>query len=70
MTRQEFAARLQQARIARGLTQAEAAARLGTPQPRIAEYESGFRTPPVLRLIEIITTLEYDPAIIFPEFFP
>ncbi len=69
MTRPEFAARFKAAREALGLTQAEAAAAIGVPQPRVAEYESGVRVPPTLRLIEIIETLGLDPAILFPEFF-
>jgi len=69
MTRAEFGRRFKAAREARGLSQAQAAARVGVPQPRIAEYESGFRVPPVPRLLELIEVLELDPAVLFPEFF-
>ena len=69
MTREEFGRRFKAARAAAGLTQAESAALLRIPQPRIAEYESGFRVPPVDRLVTIIDRLGLDPRILFPEFF-
>lgn len=69
MTREQFGARFKHAREAVGWTQAEAARRVGVPQPRIAEYESGARLPTLMRLMELIETLELDPEILFPEFF-
>lgn len=69
MTREEFGRRFKAAREAAGLTQVEAAARLGIPQPRIAEYESGFRMPPLDRLTDIIEALGLNPRILFPEYF-
>ncbi|MHB8397317.1 MAG: helix-turn-helix domain-containing protein [Candidatus Limnocylindrales bacterium] len=69
MTREEFGARFKRAREARGLTQADAAHAIGVPQPRVAEYESGARVPPTIRLAEIVATLMLDPAILFPEWF-
>jgi transcriptional regulator with XRE-family HTH domain len=69
MTRAEFGRRFRAAREARGLTQTDVAAAIGVPQPRIAEYESGARVPPTLRLVEIIERVALDPKILFPEFF-
>jgi transcriptional regulator with XRE-family HTH domain len=69
MTRQEFGHRLGLARRHAGLTQHQAAARLGVPQPRVAEYEAGRRLPSILKLLEIITTLKLDVTILFPEFY-
>jgi transcriptional regulator with XRE-family HTH domain len=66
--RAEFSDRFRAARIAAGYTQQAAADRLGVPQPRIAEYESGYRVPTIIRMIEIVKTLKLEPAILFPEF--
>lgn len=65
----EFGQRFKAARLKAGLTQVAAAERLGIPQPRIAEYETGGVVPPLPRLMEIMATLGLDPKIVFPEFF-
>jgi transcriptional regulator with XRE-family HTH domain len=65
MTREEFARRFKAAREATGLSQSGAARLLGVPQPRIAEYESGVRTPPTLRLLEIMGILGLDASTLF-----
>jgi transcriptional regulator with XRE-family HTH domain len=70
MTRQEFGRRFQRAREDAGFSQDEAATLLDVAQPRIAEYESGVRVPPTLKLVEIVHTLGLDATILFPEFFP
>jgi transcriptional regulator with XRE-family HTH domain len=67
--RDEFGRPFKAARQATGLSQAEAAAAVGVPQPRIAEYEAGRVVPPTLRLLEIIEVIGLDPALLFPEFF-
>jgi transcriptional regulator with XRE-family HTH domain len=69
MTRAEFAARFKAARIATGMTQQEAADRLGCVQPYIAKLETGVVVPRVDRLTEIMATLGLEAATIFPEFF-
>jgi transcriptional regulator with XRE-family HTH domain len=69
MTREEFGRRFKAAREAAGLTQLEAAQALGQRQPRIAEYESGKRVPPIPHLVEIVLTLGLDPRLLVPEFF-
>lgn len=47
MTRGEIAVRLSRARLQAGLTQAELAEAMGTPQPAIARAESGYRMPSI-----------------------
>ena len=65
MTRYQFARRLRRARENAGLSQAGAAHLLGVAPPRVAEYESGVRIPPTMRLIEMIRTLGLDPDDLF-----
>jgi DNA-binding XRE family transcriptional regulator len=65
MTREQFGARLAAARIEAELTQTAAAARLGIPQPRIAEYESGRKLPSLMMLFRMIDVLKLDAAILF-----
>ena len=48
--RGKLAEALRAARAARGITQAEAAANLGVPQPTVAGWESGARKPAGLAL--------------------
>jgi len=65
----EFGKRLAAARRKAGLTQQAAAKMLGTPQPRLSEYERGHVMPPMPRIMEMIERLNLDPRIVFPEFF-
>jgi len=44
-------------RKAKGLTQAELAAKAGTQQKVIADYETGTSTPPTVRLVELAKAL-------------
>jgi transcriptional regulator with XRE-family HTH domain len=69
MTRQQFGARFQEARKQAGWTQQTASDAVGLLRERLAEYESGKRIPPLLKLMEIIAVLELDPRLIFPEWF-
>jgi HTH-type transcriptional regulator / antitoxin HipB len=57
----DFGLAVQQARLARGLTQTELAAELGVPQSTISEIESGKTTIYVRRLLSIarVTGLEF-----------
>jgi transcriptional regulator with XRE-family HTH domain len=68
--RDECARRLRAAREATGLTQGQAAERLGWKQGSYAQYELGRRVPSWVTLSEIAEALSLDPAILFPEFFP
>ncbi len=68
MSRADMARRIREAREQRGITQTEAAQRLGVPPSRIWEWETGARTPLAITIVEIIEKLELDPRIIFPEF--
>jgi ribosome-binding protein aMBF1 (putative translation factor) len=66
----ELGRRLRQAREAAGWTsQTEAAKALSIPPSRLAEYEKGQRTPPVLRLVEIVQALGLDGSTVLPELF-
>ena len=69
MTREEFGERFKAAREATGWTQQEVADRLGLPRSRIAEYETGVVVPPTLKLIELVESLELDPALLIPDWF-
>lgn len=51
----------------RGLTQAELAKALGRPQSFVAKYERGERRLDVVELLEILATLELDPAPVIAE---
>lgn len=57
----DFGLAVQQARLARGLSQAQLAAELGVPQSTISEIESGKATIYLRRLLSIagITGLEF-----------
>lgn len=67
--RAEFGHRLRAARSAVGLTQAEAAEKLGVVRESYIQYELGRKGPSVLKLLEMVETLELDPRILIPEFF-
>lgn len=65
MTREQFGTRLAAARYAVGLTQRDAAARLGVSQARIAEYETGRKVPQLMHLFDMVETLGLDGSILF-----
>jgi HTH-type transcriptional regulator / antitoxin HipB len=60
----DFGLAVQQARLARGLSQSELAAELGVPQSTISEIESGKSTIYLRRLLSIarVTGLEFTAA--------
>jgi transcriptional regulator with XRE-family HTH domain len=70
LTREECGRRLQEARKARGLTQADAAELLGIARNSYAQYENGSRVPTWTRLDEMIFKLGLDPKIVWPELTP
>ncbi len=63
----ECGRRIRAAREATGLSQGEAAARLGVKQGSYAQYELGRRVPSWIALWELVDGLGLDPAILFPE---
>ncbi len=65
----EAGERLRAARDDRGLSQTDAAARLGVARPRLAEWEAGRHVPDWPKLVWMVATLGYDPAILIPELF-
>lgn len=70
LDRSECGRRIRAARQAAGLSQGEAAERLGVKRPSYAQYELGRRVPSWIILYEFIQTLDLDPAILLPEFVP
>lgn len=56
---------LREARLEKGLKQADLAAKLGVPQSYISKYESGERRLDVIEFIDLCEALGIDPAIIF-----
>jgi transcriptional regulator with XRE-family HTH domain len=62
----ELAARVRAAREAAGLTAAEAGAILGISQQSYSERERSTNLPYPMAL-ELIRSLGYDPAILYPE---
>lgn len=66
----EFGARLRAARVAAGLSAADAAKVLGLPPSRLFEWESGRKTPRVTAAVAAVAALGLDPATVFPELFP
>jgi putative transcriptional regulator len=64
----ECGRRIKQARKATGITQAEAAKKLGMKRTTYATYEQGVHDTSVSTVYHFIRTLDLDPGIIFPEF--
>src|SRR5438309_1939416 len=62
-----FLVLFRQARIDSGLTQVEAARRLGRPQSFISKCESGERRVDVVELVEFCRVYGIDPALIVNE---
>jgi len=58
----QLTALLVQTRRARGLTQAEVAARLGKPQSFVAKVEGGERRLDVIEFIDLAGALRVSPA--------
>jgi transcriptional regulator with XRE-family HTH domain len=61
----EFGQRLRSAREKTGLSQAEAARRIGVARERVTEWENGVRIPRVLQLAGVIESLGLDPRDLF-----
>ena len=66
--REEGSRRLRAARESTGLTQTQAAEKLGLKQGSYAQYELGRRVPSWILLHEMIEKLGLDLTILFPEF--
>ena len=52
----------------RGLTQTDLAQRLGVPQSRISEIESGTRVPNLVTLLRLAAALECKPSTLLAPF--
>jgi transcriptional regulator with XRE-family HTH domain len=68
LDRSECGRGIRAARRAAGLSQGQAAVRLGVKRPSYAQYELGRRVPSWTILYELIQALDLDPAILLPEF--
>lgn len=68
LDREECGRRIRAAREAAGLSQEEAAERLGVERATYTQYERGRRVPTWTKLYELIEALGLSPAILFPEF--
>lgn len=55
-------------RVARGLTQAQLAARLGLPRPCITRWESDVRTPSLENIVKIADALDVSLDILFGRY--
>jgi transcriptional regulator with XRE-family HTH domain len=66
-TAEEWGRRFRRAREAKGLSQGDAAARMGVARPTYGRYEQD-RAPTLDKAYEMIYRLGLDPAIVFPEF--
>ena len=71
-TKEKFAKqlgrRLAQVRRAQGVTQTELARELGLSQAVIAEYESGRKSIPVWRMINLAEVLGVSPQVLISDF--
>jgi transcriptional regulator with XRE-family HTH domain len=65
VTKADFGQRLRELRKAAGLTQADVAARMGTTQSRISEWETAAHTPFVTEVPELAEALGVDVAELF-----
>ena len=52
----------------RGLTQADLAGRLGVPQSRISEIESGSRVPNLVTMLRLAAALDCKPTALLSPF--
>jgi len=57
-----FGARVRELRQKRGLTQIDLSERLGLPQSRISEIESGARSPTLVTILRVSVALECKPT--------
>lgn len=62
-----FGKRLAQALVAKRMNQLDAALRSGISQPQISGYVCGRSLPNLDTVDGLITTLDLDPRILFPE---
>jgi transcriptional regulator with XRE-family HTH domain len=53
---------LKEARLKKGLTQQDLAAKLGKPQSFVAKYENGDRRVDLLDLIALARALDFEPG--------
>ena len=65
----EAGRRIQAARIAKGLTQRQAAELLGVAVPTVYQLESGAYATSWTRYAFVVATLGLDPRIVLPELF-
>lgn len=61
-------ARLRELRQKRDLTQVELAERLGVPQSRVSEIESGARVPNLVTMLRLAAALECKPTALLTPF--
>ena len=60
--------RVRELRQKRGLTQADLAGRLGVPQSRISEIESGTRVPSLVTMLRLAAALDCKPTALLAPF--
>jgi len=68
--RQALGARLKAARRAAGLTQAQAAAAIGTTRTNLTMWELGYHDIGYSRLIKMVVLYRMDPATVFDTDLP
>jgi transcriptional regulator with XRE-family HTH domain len=61
-TGEVFGARVRELRQKLGLTQIDLSERLGLPQSRISEIESGARSPTLVTILRVALALECKPT--------
>lgn len=65
--RKATATALRSMRSSRGLTQSEAARRVGVPQPNLSRWESGKVTPSLGNIYALASAYEVSPADLIPS---
>ncbi len=68
--RRALGARLTAARRAAGLTQAQAAAHIGTSRTNLTMWELGYHDVGYSRLVQLVTLYRMDPATVFGDDLP
>lgn len=63
-----FGDRVRELRQKRGLTQVDLSERLGQPQSRISEIESGARAPNLVTILRLAVALECKPTALISVF--
>jgi transcriptional regulator with XRE-family HTH domain len=66
--RELFGEHVRDLRQERALTQSELAERMGVPQSRISEMESGTRAPNLVTLLRLAAALECKPTALLAPF--